>query len=61
MNAVVSVVMRLYYRPEWVAQERRTIREWVTPDQVGWRSFDESLPPVDTPVLMIGKAKKPMK
>jgi mannitol operon repressor len=60
MNAVVSIVTRLYYRPEWVAQERRKIREWVTPDQVGWRSVEESPPPTDTPVLVIGTTKKPI-
>jgi mannitol operon repressor len=56
-NAVTSLVTRLYYRPDWVAKERRTIREWVTPDQVGWRSVENSPPPAGTPVLAIGKSK----
>jgi hypothetical protein len=56
-NAVVSIVTRLYYRPEWVAQERRAIKEWVTPDQVGWRSVEDSLPPEGVPVLVMVKPK----
>lgn len=55
VNAVVSLVIRLYYRPESVAHERRKIREWVTPDQVGWRSVEQLPPPVGIPVLAIGK------
>jgi mannitol operon repressor len=56
-NAVVSIVTRLYYRPDWVEKERRTIKEWVTPDQVGWRSVEESLPPDGMPVLVMLKQK----
>jgi hypothetical protein len=52
-NSVISIVTRLYYRPEWVAQERRVIKVWVTPDQVGWRSVEESLPPEGVPVLVM--------
>jgi len=56
-NAIISIVTRLYYRPEWVAKERRTIKEWVTPDQVGWRSVEESLPPEGVPVLVMVERK----
>lgn len=55
VNAVVSLVIRLYYRPEFVAQERRKIREWVTLGQGGWRSVEQLPPPVGVPVLVIGK------
>jgi hypothetical protein len=54
-NSVVCIVTRLYYRPEWVAKERRAIKQWVTPDQAGWRSVEESLPPEGVPVLVMVK------
>lgn len=57
MNSVISIVTRLYYRPEWVALERRVIKAWMTPDQVGWRSVEESQPPEGVPVLVIVKDK----
>jgi mannitol operon repressor len=56
-NSVISIVTRLYYRPEWVAKERRVSKEWVTPDQVGWRSVEESLPAEGVPVLVMVKDK----
>jgi mannitol operon repressor len=58
VNAVITLVIRLYYRPEWVAQEQRKIREWVTPDQVGWRSVEDFPPPAGSPVLAIGKQNR---
>ena len=57
-NSVVSLATRLYYRPEWVAQERRIAKEWISPDQVRWRSIDDEKPPEGSPVLGIFKAKK---
>jgi|SRR5581483_867719 len=54
-NAVVSLVNRLYYRSEWVERERRAPKEWVSTDQVRWRSFAEEKPPADTPVLRLFK------
>lgn len=54
-NSVISLVSRIYYRPEWVAKEKRTIKTWVEPDQVRWRSVDEELPPKGAPVLVMGK------
>jgi mannitol operon repressor len=53
--AAIGLVMRLYYRAAWVEKERRTTREWVTPDQIRWRSVEEELPPEGVPVLATGK------
>jgi mannitol operon repressor len=51
INAVVSLASRLYYRPEWVAKERRALKEWVDSEQVRWRSFESERPPDGGPVL----------
>jgi hypothetical protein len=55
MNSVVLLAMRLYYRPDWVARERRVAKEWIGADQVRWRSLVDEPPPTDKPVLGIGK------
>src|SRR5215203_807353 len=54
-NSVISLALRLYYRPDWVARERRVARAWVNADDIRWRSFVEEPPPIDKPVLAIGK------
>jgi mannitol operon repressor len=59
INAVVSLVSRLYYRPEWVAKERRALKEWVNSEQVRWRSFESEPPPAGGPVLAIAKVGPP--
>ena len=38
LSAVVAVVLRLYYRPKWVAIERRQPKDWVPNDPTFWRS-----------------------
>lgn len=43
VNAIVCIVLRLYYRPEWVAQERLEPRSWV-PDS-RWYNSNEYPPP----------------
>ena len=43
VNAIVCIVLRLYYRPEWVAKERRDSRNWV-PDS-RWYNTNEKEPP----------------
>ena len=52
-NAVVCVVLRLYYRPKWVALERRQCKTWMSPDKVRWRSVEDEKPPSGDPVLAI--------
>ena len=59
--AAIGLVMRLYYRAAWVEKERRATREWVTPDQISWRSVEEELPPEGVPVLAIGSKKNARK
>jgi len=43
VNAIVCIVLRLYYRPEWVEKERREARSWV-PDST-WYNINEKEPP----------------
>jgi hypothetical protein len=43
VNAIVCVVLRLYYRAEWVAKERLEPRSWV-PDS-RWYNTNENPPP----------------
>jgi mannitol operon repressor len=57
INAAVSLVSRLYYRSEWIARERRTPKDWISPDQVRWRSFADEKPPDGAQVLGIFKKK----
>lgn len=58
-NAVVSMALRLYYRPEWVKKERRTPKEWVDPDATRWRSTEDEPPPRGVPVMGIGRLRDP--
>ena len=58
INAVVCTVLRLYYRPEWVALERRKPKAWTTEDATRWRSVSEQMPPVGVPVLAMTKLHK---
>jgi len=55
VNAVVCVALRLYYRPEWVALERRQSKTWISQDAVRWRSIDDEKPPSDVPVVVVVK------
>jgi len=50
---------RLYYRPKWVAKERRSLKEWVDSEQVGWRSSECEPPPDGGHVLAIAKIGPP--
>jgi len=43
VNAIVCIVLRLFYRPEWVEKERRESRSWV-PDS-RWYNANEKEPP----------------
>jgi hypothetical protein len=54
-NSVIAMVLRLYYRPEWVAKERRTLKTWVPEDFTRWRSIDVEKPPDGTPVVAMVK------
>lgn len=58
-NAVVCMVLRLYYRPEWVEKERRSSKTWVTHDATKWRSIAEEKPPEGVPFMVIGKHERP--
>ena len=53
INAVVTLVIRLYYRPEWVVRERRQPKTWVSKEAVRWRSVQEEQPPEGVAVIAI--------
>ncbi|MDQ3287742.1 MAG: transcriptional regulator [Pseudomonadota bacterium] len=55
INATVCLVLRLYYRDAWVAQERRQPKVWVAPDQSRWRSTAEEKPPAGVPIVAMAK------
>ncbi|HET9538738.1 MAG TPA: hypothetical protein VFP43_25895, partial [Mesorhizobium sp.] len=50
-NAVISMSLRLFYRPEYVALEKRQRKQWVDPEQVRWRRTADELPPDGMPVI----------
>ncbi|MFT6835310.1 MAG: mannitol operon repressor [Francisellaceae bacterium] len=43
INAIVCIVLRLFYRPEWVEKEKREPKNWV-PDS-RWYNTDDKAPP----------------
>jgi len=58
-NSVVAMVLRLYYRPEWVTKERRTHKTWVPEDFTRWRSVEAEKPSEGVPVVaMVKRARK---
>jgi hypothetical protein len=54
-NAIVCIVLRLYYRPEWVAKERLNPRSWV-PDS-RWYNSNEHPPPKNAGFMGLVPAK----
>lgn len=55
VNAIVCIVLRLYYRPLWVAKERLEPRSWV-PDS-RWYSTNENPPPENVGFMGLVPAK----
>lgn len=55
-NAIVCLVLRLYYRPEWVAQERRMPKVWMPHDATKWRLVADEPPPSGVPIIGLAKS-----
>jgi hypothetical protein len=55
LSAVVAIVLRLYYRPKWVALERRQPKDWMPNDPTFWRSVHDEMPTDSSPVIAIAK------
>ena len=55
VNAIICIVLRLYYRPEWVAKERLEPRSWV-PDS-RWYNTNENPPPKNAGFMGMVPAK----
>lgn len=56
-NATVSIVLRLYHRPDWVVLERRPAKAWVDADATRWRSMESEPPPSDAPTVAMAKSR----
>ena len=56
LHSILNLAVRLFYRPEYVAQERRSLKEWFPADYARWRRVDEEQPPEGQPVLAWGRA-----
>lgn len=57
MNAVVCIVLRLYYRPEWVQKEKRVTKSYGENDGK-LISVKDQLPPEGIPVIVMVKNEK---
>jgi mannitol operon repressor len=57
-NAVISIVTRLYYRPDYVALERRKPKTWTPENEGKWISVEDKPPPPGEPVLVIGRKRQ---
>ena len=57
-NAVIAMSSRLFYRPEYVALEKRKAKQWIDPTQVGWRRTADELPPAGMPVIAFGTVSR---
>lgn len=55
-NAVVCIVLRLYYRPDWVQLEKREIKEYNNNDGK-WISVKDQHPPEGIPIIAMVKNK----
>ena len=55
VNAIVCLVLRLYYRPDWVAKEKLEPRSWV-PDS-RWYNSNENPPPKNVGFIGLVPAK----
>jgi mannitol operon repressor len=57
-NAVIVLALRLYHRPDWVAQEQRKPKTWVSPHATKWRAVEDGLPPPGLPVIVMAKKRE---
>jgi len=54
---VIQMVVRLYYRPEYVAQRRLQPQQWVDPEQLRWRSMKDEPPAPGGTMMVIGEVR----
>jgi DNA-binding MltR family transcriptional regulator len=59
--AAIQIVVRLFYRPEYVAKERRKPQQWIDPEELRWRSIKDEPPPDEKDLLLIGEIRPKMK
>jgi hypothetical protein len=56
INSTVCIALRLLHRDKWVQRERRVLRTWVKPEEIGWRSFKDETPPPGSAYVAFGPA-----
>lgn len=56
MNAIVCMVLRLYYRPEWVEKEKRITKSYGENDGK-WIPVKDQAPPAGVPFIAMIKSK----
>lgn len=56
-NAVICIVLRLYFRPALVKKERRSLKHWVEPDASRWRRFEDEEPTEGASLAVLFKRK----
>ena len=54
INAVVCIVLRLYYRPEWVRRDKRQTKSYGENDGK-WIAIKDEKPPEGVPIIVMGK------
>lgn len=57
-NSVITLALRLYHRPDWVALERRTGKSYVAESDSKWRSFEQNPPSEKQAFIAISKRKR---
>lgn len=53
-NSIVGMATRLFYRAEYVTQEKRISKVWVDAETMRWRRISEEPPPEGAPVILFG-------
>ena len=56
MNAVVCIVLRLYYRPDWVEKEKRVLKNWGE-NNGKWIPITDHKPPEGVPIIALVKKR----
>ena len=57
LNSFICIISRLYYRPEYVVEEKRTTKNWAG-DLGKWISMKDKKPKEGQTVIAVGKTKE---
>ncbi|EKD28375.1 MAG: putative mannitol operon repressor [uncultured bacterium] len=59
INSTICLVLRLYYRNEYVAKEKRNQKTWIDPNEMRWHSVLEEPLPDRKDLVVLTKSKNP--